>query len=339
MGYLGKDTKIRRPRLKLAVCNMPVLFMMRDFFKVMAGESYFHEAPALGGYFLDRRSYYYDFRKKTQWNGEYKNKVPLLYLPSLQKQIHFPIMILQYGIGSIDAYFATQAPSCLNNIENVTRWILENLNPDFSFNNYFPEIMPQYQYHSSNSAMAQGHALSFLARVLKFALINKDFVDKAQDAVRNIFLNMIRPVEAGGTAIKKDNDIYFCEVCRKDDYVVLNGWIFAIFGLMDYAQYFDNPTTKDTLEATLKTLKKDLANYFLASGWTYYDNKGRSCSPNYHEMQIELFNALNRLALSPEFKTAYEKSIVANKLHNKIKFTMLKILEKLKAAHTYTTKL
>ena len=316
-----------------------LIYMARDFWPVLTGRDYFHQPQRLGGYFQDRRCYYNDFTGKTVWKGKYLEGVPALYIPAWEKHITFPIMVLQYGLGSVDKFFIEGDKSYLDNIANVTLWLLRNLNSEDYLDNHFPVLDTGYQYFSSNSAMAQGQALSFLIRVKEHGLFNEQLAEELNIRITSIFSNMIRPLEKQGTALKKDSDVYFCEVCRTDDYVVLNGWIYAIFGLLDYYLCYKDSLAREHLEATLMTLKRELPAYMLPTGWSYYDNKGRVCSPFYQALHIYLFEALHRLKKEYEFDSICMRLRAAYTFGNRMRFTLAKIREKIADSQAYTSHL
>ncbi len=319
------------------VSTRDFIYMTRDFFNIMAGRDYFHQPEGLGGYFQDKRCYYNDLTGKAAWRGKYIDGVPALYVPTWRKYIILPIMVLQYGLGSIDKFFLEGKESYLLNIANVALWLLRNIRPDGYLDNRFPELDPEQQYYSSNSAMAQGQALSFLIRVKEYGLANEQLVGELTVLIKNIFLNMVRPLDQKGTVLKKNGGIYLCEFCRTDNYIALNGWIYAVFGLLDYYRQYEDRLAGECLEATLMTLKRDLPAFMLPSGWSYYDNKGRVCSPFYQALHISLFEGLHWLTKECEFDGIYKSLRAAYTISNRMKFTFAKIKEKICDSGVYTS--
>lgn len=314
-----------------------IFYMARDFVKIVRGKDYFHEPARLGSYFKDDRCYYYDFRAKVNWTGRFEAGVPLLNVPAWSREIFFPIMIMQFGLGCLDEYFLTGEPRRLESALSVVRWMLNKHQGNGSFDNYFPQISPQYQHYSANSALAQGHALSILSRVNFYHLVPADLSSSANELMTSVFENMIAPIDAGGTALIEGDDIYFCEVCRRDNCVVLNGWIYAIFGLWDYQRFYPGERPSAILRQTLVTLENHLDEFILPGGWSIYDNKGRLCSPTYNELHIVLMDALARLTKSKKMISYLQKLNRGQTKLNQIRFTVLKIREKLKDKHAYLT--
>jgi heparosan-N-sulfate-glucuronate 5-epimerase len=314
-----------------------LFYLIKDFFIIFSGKSYFHEKPSVGKYFQDNRYYFYDFSMKADWTGDYKDNVPVLFIPHLEKQVQFPMMILQYGLGCVDRYFETQDKTLLKRIESVYLWITQALNSEYFFDNYFQVLMPEYPYFSTNSAMAQGHVLSFLVRIRKNELVPSHFFSQIDALLQAIFENMAKPIQHNGTSIIEGDSIFLCEVCRSDDYVVLNGWIYAIFGLIDLYQYTQHQEVGEFLQKTLNTLVKSQDIYFSTHSWTFYDNKKRIASPVYHKAHIILFEILSIKYPLLGFKSAYERCKSGYSILNIVGATCIKIVHKLKASHSHTT--
>ena len=89
--------------------------------------------------------------------------------------------------------------------------------------------------------------------------------------------------------------------------------------------------------ATLKTLENDIKAYLLNNGWSYYDNKGRVCSPFYQDLHINLINALYKLTNREVFKRAYRQLKKGYTLFNRGRYTFAKIIEKFQENYKYTT--
>ena len=311
-----------------------ILFMARDFIKIMSGKSYFHQPDHLGKFFQDKRSYYIDFRGKVNWQGDFNENVPVLYFPSIDRTVFFPSTIIQYGLGSIDKYFETNDTTYLINVNSVYDWIKKNINQEFYLDNKLIELYESNIYYSNNSAMTQGTALSFLIRVLKFNLIVGDY-NEVRMLIKNIYKNMLMPTNMNGTALYMHNDIYLCEYCRPDNYLVMNGSVFAIFGLYDYNFMFEEK--ESYLEKILNTFEKNAPNYIMADNWSYYDNKMRLSSPIYQYTHINLLEALYRLTHRETFNLMAIKLKAGYTLKNRVKYTIFKIIDKLKDNLPYST--
>jgi hypothetical protein len=314
-----------------------LLFMARDFWSVSTGRDYFHQPQPLGPYFRDSRCYYNDLTGKAFWPGTYLDGVPALYIPAWGGYTTLPVMVLQYGLGCVDRFFLEGDRSYLNSVSRVVGWLLQSLLPNGSLDSRMNERLSCYQFHSSNSCMVQGEALSFSLRVIRNKLVDEPAISELAARVHDIFSSMATPLEKGGTALWEEDKVYLCEYCRLDNYVVLNGWIFAIFGLIDYFDYCKDPQVKGLLDVTLGTLRGALTAYQLRDGWSYYDNKRRISSPFYHELHVSLLDALYRLTNDEEFQTTLKSFRAASTFPNKAWYTVVKIRDRISDKNVYVT--
>jgi len=316
---------------------LEAIVMGRDFLRVVRGRDYFHQPQTLGSYFVDPRCYYNNFQGKADWDGATKDGVPLLHLPALGSSIEFPIMILQFGLGSLDRWFLRGGERYRLQIESVMRWIRGSLNERGHFENHFVTMEPDAKFISDNSGMTQGEALSFLRRVIEQRLLSENLLHAATDYMRRIFDNMVLPVEEGGTACRRDGELVFCEVCREDQPLVLNGWIYAIFGLYDFVASTHDQRAADILRETIASLRRIAPQFLLPSGWSAYDNRGRIASPFYHSVHVHLFDALARLVDDRTFANLRDRLKAANNFGNKAWYTLHKVKDKLLDTTVYTS--
>ena len=294
---------------------------------VLAGHDYFHARQPAGNYPSDHRCYYNDLRAKAAWHGPCREEVPVLPVPRLDTTLSFPIMIFQYGLAHLDLYFAGEDEHSRGAVAAVARWMTAHLSAEGSFDNPFPILAPGYAYFSSNSAMAQGQALSFLTRLTRYDVPVAVPVAEIKDMIDRIRNNMVRPLGSGGTALIDGDDLRFCEVCRKDDFVVLNGWIFALFGLRDYDDANGGVPSRDYLVSEA-TLRRDLAAYVRKDGWSNYDNRGVPASPFYHDLHVHLLTAMGWLVDDPVYDATARRLAKANRPLRRWGYTVRKARER-----------
>lgn len=314
-----------------------VAYMARDFTSVVRGTGYFHQPDLLGRFFIDGKSYYIDFRGKTNWTGEFQESVPVLFVPLLGRHVFFPGMILQYGLGCVDRYFETDDPFWTDGIKAVVEWLFTHCSSDGSFDNLSRELNSGQttRYHSNNSAMTQGLAISFLARVLRHDLVRKADLEAM---IRLLHKNMMLPMEQGGAALYQGSDLFLCEYCRTDNQVVLNGWIFATFGLFDFASVCPDVEVQEQLSTTLGTLSRCIDQFIMPKdNWSRYDNLGRISSPIYQTTHINQTDALYRLTGDRRFQVACSRLIRGNSYPNFAKYTFKKVVDKVRDSHRYST--
>lgn len=314
-----------------------IAYLARDVVDVARGADYFHCPQPIGRHFADERCYYNDLRAKALWTGPMRDDVPLLYIPALERSVQFPIMILQYGLGSLDCWFETGNDCYLRRAIASVRWLVAKLRADGSLSNYFPQLLPRHEFHSDNSGMAQGQALSLLARALRYEVLDGELRSQAEAAIQWIAGNMLLPLCRGGTRLEVDNCTYFCEQCRVESYVVLNGWIFAVFGLHDYVTWKADNSCTSILDATVATLAREAETFLCDNGWSFYDDAGRVASPFYHRLHIAQFDALAQLFEDPAFGAVHHCLQQADTRWNRWRSAAGKVKDRLVGSSHYTT--
>ena len=304
-----------------------------DFFTYLRGTNYFHLPEREGKYFHDGTCYYVQMRGKFFWKGrvDSENEVPVLYFPQLDKVYVFPSMVLQWGLGAIEVHMEEPTEQTRDVIIKCFNWLERTIDSEGLLDNHFMEIDPEGGFISNYSDMTQGLAISFLHRC--GLLKDLQFVENTR---KSIMRNLV------STFINRDHDEtisnnvlyeYFC----KNEYVVLNGWIFAVFGLYDYAREFKDPAIENICNRNVKEILKKLDTFIVPSGWSKYDNNGRLCSPIYHDLHIHQLNALSLLSGEENLKSKVNLLIKANTKFNRNKYTVIKIIEKLWDKYPYST--
>lgn len=143
-----------------------------------------------------------------------------------------------------------------------------------------------FVFPSPYSAITQGECISAFLRA--WSLTNES--DFAEGARRALAL-MCEPLENGDTSIYEKGDLFLEEFPDRPRSTILNGWIFAIFGLYDFWLAFKDDNVHDFFKLSLNTLKPHL--HVCDSGyWSYYDPQRHLSSPFYHDLHIHQLTAL-----------------------------------------------
>ncbi len=331
-------SKSRRASIVGAVKKVvDVGFMARDALRLLIGRDYFRYPDVPGRFPSDPRFYHIDLRAKADWTGDYQDGVPVLYVPSLSRNIMLPAMILQYGLGCLERYFESSDESYVPRVDAVLAWLTSAVASDGSLDNHSAELHPDRSFHSNNSAMTLGLAISLLVRIADTDLPGLRSADQLGLATR-LVTSMLRPLDEGGTASYAGLDLVLHEYARVDDYVVLNGWVFGILGLHDYWRVTQSASTKDALQATVDTLARWLERFMVpARGWSYYDNRGRLASPTYQVTHITQMQVLFGLTGRECFAELHRRLRTGYSMSNRIRYTARKIAEKLCDSHRYST--
>lgn len=252
----------------------------------IAGKSYQHvpqgrgrvfQAGALDGYFNDLTG------KAAGTGRESAMGVPIVETDT-HPAFEMPIVIFQWALGNWDCWLMSgradqgRAEAVLR----AARWAVSTITEEGGWPCWTELKRPVI---SPYSAMAQGEALSLLARAQQ---IENDpaFLSAAQRAVQfllNSGAHGLTRTEAGKTSLEE----YPGEAHKS----VLNGWIFALVGLKDHALQ----TRDSTLDARAASLAADLVATlpaFDTGYWSTYDRAGNIASPFYHSLHIAQLNAL-----------------------------------------------
>lgn len=149
------------------------------------------------------------------------------------------------------------------------------------------------------SAMAQGEALSLLLRA--YALDKDEAYPETANAAFKSFEN---PISTGGVcAVYPDGTLSLEEYPTDPPSHVLNGAIYALLGLYDFAQFFDTPVAKQLYSNALEGLRNNLPLYDTGY-WSKYDlfPVQRLASRMYHIIHIRLLDTLFQLTGEPIFR-------------------------------------
>lgn len=243
--------------------------------------------------------------------------VPKYYVDS-GEEIFFSIGIFQYGLGAYDLYLQTGQQQYLDKLIACADWAVANQEPNGAWDT-FSYQNPEHPY----SSMAQGEGISLLLRALIATKDEKYF--KAATLAREY---MLMPLEDGGTTGYDGEDVVLYE--DTEDPVILNGWIFSLWGIYDYWKYTKDAATGDILDRTVRTLVRQLDDFDIKY-WSKYDAGNQICSPFYHELHIAQLRVMHDLFGNREFlDTANKWETYQNSFWKSQKAFLCKAIQKIK---------
>ncbi len=272
--------------------------------------------------FSSIKGYYNDLTNKVIQDEKNYSKVAVITSSDeKQKEFYFPIAIFQYGLGAYDLYLnGTDSDLMKKKFLSQLTWAIENQQPDGSWKN-FDFISPEAPY----SAMAQGEGCSLLIR--GYALLkDKKYLEAARKAIDFMLIS----VSNGGTTLYKEDEIVLLEFTNAR--YVYNGWIFAIFGLIDYCVATNDEKYKNILDKCINSFIEHV-NEMDNGYWSLYCFGNTIASPFYHHLHISLLTVLYKftnndriLGVLNNFRK-YEMS-KKNKRRAFIKKSIQKVFEK-----------
>jgi len=142
------------------------------------------------------------------------------------------------------------------------------------------------------SALYQGQAMSVLVRA-HLLTGDREFLRVASEAWRMLSV----PVDQGGLAARflPTNDYCWEEIPSQPASRILNGWILAIWGLLDLAAVAPSPEIWQACATGLESLRRHLPDYD-TGWWSTYDHPmgkpPRLASVTYHYEHIWMLRAL-----------------------------------------------
>lgn len=262
--------------------------MPRDYWHVLEPMGKHIEIETLGGYHIDMRE------KARPYNGPSRDGFPLRDQNREGLQL-LPVTVTQMALGHYDCWLEDGDENRVEIIERCADWLCEQHGP-------CPGKMNGWSYGFDHgrlsikapfiSAMGQGQGISLLVRAHK--IVGKDrYLEIANDALQPFH----HPVEQGGvTAFLPDGDIVFEEYPCSPFSHILNGFIFALWGVHDFGIYMKNEKALELAKAGLDTLAKMLPRYDVGY-WSRYGlfphPKPNVASPFYHELHIAQLRALH----------------------------------------------
>lgn len=204
-------------------------------------------------------------------------------LPKLEvkgEKVEMPVAIFQYGLGAYDLFLQTGEDKYEKKFKEAVNWAMSHIDEHGRWNNFF-YVYPDYPY----GAMAQGEGVSLLLRAYIHTR-DEQYLSAAKKAVDF----MLIPVKDGGTTIYEGEDLILAEYTHRP--IVMNGWIFAWWGLYDYVLATkDGGAYKKALDISCDTFVRYLPQ-FKTWYWSKYDVSGRIASPFYHNLHVAQMQAM-----------------------------------------------
>jgi heparosan-N-sulfate-glucuronate 5-epimerase len=295
---------------------MPLLPSLNYYRRIAAayllgGQSqltFWHEPPEenLNASFSELGEYYMVFAKKANYEGAHDSAgIPQLdYRGKIGRQYN-PIAIAQYGLGNYNLFCRTGSADRRNNFLRIADWLVQHLekNPQglAVWNHNF-----DWEYRNTlrapwYSALAQGQGISVLVRAHQLSRKDSRYLDAAQQALSSFF----KPVAEGGvTFTDEQGDLWFEEYVVSPPTHILNGFIWAAWGIYDYFLATQDRSVRDLFARAVNTLTHNLDRYDLGF-WSLYEQAGTRlpmvASPFYHQLHIVQLRVMHRLTGEDKF--------------------------------------
>jgi len=245
--------------------------------------------------------YYVDWKDLEPFDYLYdKNGIPLVdYGDSIGLKYN-AITVAQWGLNCLSTWELTGNRDYRKKAMSCAQWLVSHAKPwengalawiyDYGFDLYGPQ--PPWI-----SAMAQGEALSLLLRCHQIR--SRDvFLDVSHQAAK-VFLFHFS--EGGVMDTLSDGSLFPQEYPTIPPVHVLNGGIFALYGLYDYVKLFQERDYQEVMNSCIQGLLTQWREWDTGY-WSRYDlfQPHRLASKMYHKLHVRQFRVLAKL-FDPEF--------------------------------------
>ena len=285
---------------------MPSLAYYRRIFSayLLGGKShltFWHETPTENSNAApgELGEYYMLFAEKADYRGAYDpSGIPQLdYHGDIGLQYN-PIAIAQFGLGNYNLWRRTADPERRKRFFLIADWLVAHLEPNAHglavWNHHF-----NWEYRDTlkapwYSALAQGQGISLLVRA------HKESGDaRYLDAARQAFASFQQPIDKGGVAFTDESgDLWFEEYIVSPPTHILNGFIWALWGVYDYFLTTRDSSAQELFSRGVRTLLHNLDRYDLGF-WSLYEQSGTRlpmvASRFYHQLHIVQLRVMHRL--------------------------------------------
>ena len=249
--------------------------------------------------------YYMTFAGKADYAGPYDAAgIPLLdYRGRIGLQYN-PIAIAHHALGNYNLFRRTGDATPRQKFFLMAEWLRSHLERNrfglSVWNHHF-----DWEYRDTlrkpwHSALAQGQGISVLVRAHEESG-DLHYLEAAQLALTSFF----KPLAEGGVAFTDDNgDLWFEEYVVSPPTHILNGFIWAAWGVYDYFIATRDQSAQELFARAVRTLLRNLDRYDLGF-WSLYEQSGTRlpmvASPFYHQLHIVQLRVMYRLTGEEKF--------------------------------------
>jgi len=242
--------------------------------------------------------YYMNFDEKAGYSLTDVSGIPMLNYRGVIGLQYNPIAIAQWGLGKFNLSRRRNDPAAREGFLSASDWLCQHLEPNAHgvhvWNHYF-----DWEYRSTlrapwYSGLAQGQGISLLVRA--HSETNQDkYLNSAERAFQSF---LVSTGQGGVASTDADDNLWFEEYVVLPPTHILNGFIWAAWGVYDYFLATGSLQAKTMFEQSVKTLVSNLDRYDLGF-WSLYEQSGTRlpmiASPFYHRLHITQLRVMQRL--------------------------------------------
>jgi hypothetical protein len=274
---------------------------LRHWYSMFAGTSYYHQPQSKGRTFIPGKlhGYFNDLTGKADWEGKVDEYgLPFNTLTSGQI-VYFPVVLCQKALGHWDRWLMHKRPVDRQCFLDLAGWLVDKQDSEGGWDTW-SLLSPATKYRYS--AMTQGEAVSVMVRA--HCLTGEAIFKKACGGALAL---MQKPVGDGGVCCRESTEVFLEEYPGPVRDTVLNGWLFALFGVYDYLLGFPDERIKAFFCASLGSCVRALQT-FDAGFWSYYSSgTKRLASPFYHQLHLGQLEALSQITPEPAVRLTHDQ--------------------------------
>lgn len=250
--------------------------------------------------------YYMNFDRKAEYSGPSDSEgIPLLnYHGEIGLQYN-PIAIAQWGLGNFNLFCRARGSRPCRKFILASDWLCNNLKPNahgvhvwtHNFDWEYRQRLKKPWY----SGLAQGQAISLLVRA------HEETRDPTYlHIAKRAFSSFLAGIDSGGVQFTDEGgDVWFEEYVVSPPTHILNGFIWAAWGVYDYFLATGSKEAISLFAGAVKTLRQNLDRYDLGF-WSLYEQSGTRlpmiASPFYHKLHVTQLRIMHKITQEEVFR-------------------------------------
>jgi heparosan-N-sulfate-glucuronate 5-epimerase len=263
--------------------------------------TFWHETPQANPDASIHRlgEYYMVFAEKADYSSHHDSAgIPLLNYHGKIGLQYNPIAITQWGLGNYNLFCQGGNDQRRRKFLAASDWLCAHLelnsqgswvwNHHFDWEYRSPLKAPWY------SALAQGQSISLLLRAYR-----ETGAAAYLGAAERAFASFLKSTSEGGVTFTDGRgNLWFEEYIVSPPTHILNGFIWAAWGVYDYFLATESGAARDLFAEAVLTLRANLGRYDLGF-WSLYEQSGTLlpmvASPFYHRLHVVQLRVMHRL--------------------------------------------
>lgn len=259
---------------------------------------YYHSRPEVAYDPNDPLPYYLDQRQRADYDGPTDDDNVPLYAAG-GNLTRLPVHITLWALGQLEHYRRDGQQDRLEKCRPALDWLVKSQTDDGAWLSEVP--MKRYRLEGSwRSAMAQGLAISTLLRAAHLRAGDRDYYVASAIKALGPFH---KDVAHGGVTTYHEAGPFYEEYPCRPSCHVLNGFIFALWGLYDLVRFENNDEARLLWKNGLETLRAWLPQYDLGY-WSLYQLPRKPRNPAtvpYHELHVKQLAVMFQITGEPIF--------------------------------------